>query len=134
MERRAYNEDMERQPTTKLISSMEEIDDEILAETVGGYPVLYDKTHNEFHRKHVKENACAKVAEELGVEKSEAEKAFKKLRDRFVRARRELAKEDQSVTSARKISARRRKSRHCNIWNGLILTRRGGNQIRTCRL
>ena len=77
---------------------MEELDDETLAELVRGYPVLYDKTHNEFHRKDVKENAWANVAEELGVGKSEAERAFDKLRDRFVRARRELAKEDQPGT------------------------------------
>ena len=100
---------MERQPTTKVISSMEEIDDEILAETVRGYPVLYDKTLNEFHQKDVKEDAWAKVAEELGVEKCEAEKAFNKLRDRFIRARRELAKEDQLGSSAKKIKCKKEK-------------------------
>ena len=57
------------------------------------FKVLYDKSHKDFHRKDINENAWNAVAEELGLEDSdEAEKEFTKLREKYSRYKRDLKK------------------------------------------
>ena len=42
--------------------------DEELSIAVEQFDVLYDKSHQDFHRKDIKSNACKAVAEKLGLE------------------------------------------------------------------
>ena len=42
--------------------------DEQISIIVEKYPVVYDKTHPEFHHKDVKKNAWNKIAKDLGME------------------------------------------------------------------
>ena len=44
------------------------LNEEDLAENVKKYPVLYDKSNDEFHRKDIRKNAWTKVAESIGIE------------------------------------------------------------------
>ena len=39
-----------------------------LAENVKKFPVLYDRSNDEFHWKDIRKNAWAKVAESIGIE------------------------------------------------------------------
>ena len=44
------------------------LNEEDLVENVKKFPVLYDKSNDEFHRKDIRNNAWTKVAEYRGIE------------------------------------------------------------------
>ena len=44
------------------------LNEEELAENVKKFPVLYDKSNDEFHRKNIRKDAWAKVAEPVRIE------------------------------------------------------------------
>ena len=63
--------------------------EEILAETIRKYPVIYDKNKKLHKDKMVVENAWKKVVEEVGVESVDtAKRLFENLKKRFQRRRR----------------------------------------------
>jgi len=77
---------------------------ERLSSAVIDYPVLYDKNHQDYQRKDIKDNAWKEVAKKLNLEENSAEKEWDKLRNRYTRVKRELKERttcNSSLTSLR---------------------------------
>ena len=101
----------------KISSSMEE---EPSSNCVQQYKVLYDKSHNDFHRKDVKKNAWNAVTEEAGLEYgAEAEKEFTKLREEPSRYKRDLKKKEVSGTFSAAVQIAKKNREELNYLNWL---------------